>query len=221
MRERQTTLTHELLDYLESNFTAEDNFLAELASEAWENEKIPQINITGYQANFLQFLVKSINAKKLLEIGTLAGYSAISLIRAAGEDAKLITIEKEAKHCEFAKNKIKQVGLDNQIEVVNANALSYLQTYKPDFLFDFIFIDADKSRYYKYLNVLTPFLRTGGLFVADNAFAFGFLLDAAPEKNPDNFKSLLNYHKHLLSLENYFTTLVPIGDGLLVSIKLK
>jgi predicted O-methyltransferase YrrM len=219
MRERQTTITSKLLNYLEQNFTAEDNFLKELARESWENEKIPQINITGYQGNFLQFLVKSIDAKNILEIGTLAGYSAIAMARATNEDAKILTIEKDIRHYEFAKNKIKEAELNNKIEILNEDAREFILNYRPTKLLDLIFIDADKSNYYKYLTALTPYLRKGGLFVADNAFAFGFLLDAAPERNSNNMKSMLNYHKHLLSLNEYFTTIVPIGDGMLVSIR--
>jgi predicted O-methyltransferase YrrM len=219
MRERQTTITTELLNYLEQNFTAEDIFLKELARESWESYKIPQINITGYQGNFLQFLVKSIVAKNILEIGTLAGYSAIAMARATNDDAKILTIEKDIKHYQFAKNKIKEAELDNKIEILNEDAREFILNYHPTELLDLIFIDADKSNYFKYLTALTPYLRKGGLFVADNAFAFGFLLDSAPERNPNNMKSMLNYHKHLLSLEEYFTTIVPIGDGMLVSIK--
>jgi caffeoyl-CoA O-methyltransferase len=219
-RNRQTPITLELLEYLETNFTAEDCFLKKLNQDA-EKEKIPQINITGYQANFLQFLVKSINAKNMLEIGTLAGYSAITLIRAAGKDAKLLTVEKKLNHFEFAKNKIKQAGFEQQIEIVNENAKDFLKKYKPEQKLDFIFVDADKSEYYKYLLALTPYLRKGGLFVADNAFAFGYLLDSAPENNQENVKSMISFHKHLLLMEEYFTTLVPIGDGLLVSTKIK
>ena len=165
--------------------------------------------------------MKSINAKNILEIGTLAGYSAIALIRAAGDDAKLLTVEKNLHHFEFAKNKINQAGFAHQIEVVNASAKDFIKEYKPAEKLDFIFMDADKSEYYKCLLALTPHLRKGGLLVADNAFAFGYLLNSAPENNPLNAKSMLGFHKKLLLLEEYFTTLVPIGDGLLVSTKIK
>ena len=220
MRERQTPLTPELLKYLENNFTAEDDFLKNLATESWENEKIPQINITGFQANFLQFLIKTINAKNIIEIGTLAGYSAIVLARAAGENSKILTIEKDKKHFEFAKNKIKQSGLNTRIEIINADAQEFLKSYKPEIPLDFIFIDANKSAYFKYFSMLEPYLRNGGLCVADNAFAFGHLLDSAIEKNPTAVKSILGYHKQMLEREDFFSTLVPIGDGLLVSLKL-
>jgi len=216
-RPRQTVITPELLEYLEANFTAEDIFLKELNEEATV-ENFPQINITGYQANFLQFLVKSINAKNMLELGTLAGYSAISLIRAAGKNAKLLTVEKNKNHFEFAKNKIKQAGLAEQIEVINENAKDFVKNYQPTEKLDLIFIDADKSEYFNYLLALSPHLKKGGLFIADNAFAFGFLLD---KNNYENPKSMLNFHKHLLSMDEYRTTLVPIGDGLLVSTKIK
>lgn len=220
MRERQTPLTPELIKYLENNFTAEDDFLKNLVIVSWEKENIPKINITGFQANFLQFLIKSINAKNIIEIGTLAGYSAIVLARAAGENSKILTIEKDKKHFEFAKNKIKQSGLETRIEIINADAQEFLKSYKPEPPLDFIFIDANKSAYFKYFSMLAPYLRKGGFCVADNAFAFGHLLDSAVERNPNEIKSMLNYHKQILEREDFFSTLVPIGDGLLVSLKL-
>ncbi len=219
MRDRQTPLTNELQEYLFEHFSAEDEFLNAIANKCWDEAGIPQINITSYQANFLQFLVKSISAKNILEIGTLAGYSAIVLARAAGDDAKIITVEKEAKHAEFAQKKILEAGLQDNIKVITQNAREFIKSFSPENKLDFIFIDADKSSYYKYLNALTPYLREGGLFVFDNAFAFGFLLETAPERNPAEVRSMLAFHQYLLSRKDYFTTLVPIGDGLLVSLR--
>ncbi|MBR3091097.1 MAG: O-methyltransferase [Bacteroidetes bacterium] len=219
MRDRQTEFTAELQNYVYENFNAEDELLKHIANDCWVNAGIPQINITGYQANFLQFLLKAINAKNILEIGTLAGYSSIVMARAVGDDAKILTIEKEQKHADYALKNIIAAGFENKIKIEVCNAHSFVKNYVPSEPLDFVFLDADKSAYFKYLNALTPHIRPGGLVVADNAFAFGFLLDSAPEKNPNEVRSMIGFHQHLLARNDYFTTIVPIGDGMLLSIK--
>lgn len=221
MRERQTPLTEEIQNYIYENFNAEDDFLSEISKQCWVEASIPQINITGYQANFLQFLIKSIDAKNILEIGTLAGYSAIVMARASSAEAKILTIEKEKKHADFAIKKIAEAGFSNKIKVQVEDARQFVKSFKPQTKLDFIFLDANKSSYFKYVNELAPHLRQGGMIVADNAFAFGFLLDSAPERNPKEVRSMLSFHKYLLERDDFFTTIVPIGDGMLISLKNK
>ena len=220
MKNRQTEFTIELQNYVYENFNAEDKLLKDIANNCWEEAQIPQINITGYQAQFLQFIIKAIDAKNILEIGTLAGYSAIVMARAASEDAKVLTIEREKKYADYARNNIIKAGLENKIKIIVENAHSFIKKFAPNELLDLIFLDADKSAYFKYINALTPYLRKGGIVIADNAFAFGFLLDTAPERNPEEVRSMINFHKHLLERKDYFTTIVPIGDGILLSIKI-
>ena len=224
MRKRQTTLTPELLTYIENNFNAENDFLHSLAENCYTDANIPQINITGYQANFLQFIINLVNAKNILEIGTLAGYSAIAMAQAGNNCEKIITIEKNIDYYNYAKQKIKEAKLCNIIEVINANAKQFLTDYnkKTDaLLFDLVFIDADKSNYNNYLELITPLLRKGGVCIFDNAFAFGFLLNSAPERNEGSVKSLMKFHQKLLERTDYKTTIVPVGDGMLLSIKIK
>ncbi len=219
-KHRQTTITEELEKYLYDNFTSEDELLRSIAENCWAEAGIPQINITSYQANFLQFLVKSINAKNILEIGTLAGYSSIVMARAAGTDSHILTIEKKPLHAEYAQKNIKAANLEKNIKIVVANAVDFIKKFTPEEPLDLIFLDADKSNYYKYLVALTPHLKKGGLLIADNAFAFGFLLDTAPERNPEEVRSMLRFHQELLKRNDYFTSLAPIGDGMLISVKL-
>lgn len=219
MRERQTPLTKEIQNYIYENFTAEDELLSEISNQCWAEATIPQINITGYQANFLQFLIKAIDAKNILEIGTLAGYSAIVMARASSAEAKILTIEKEKKHADYAMKKIAEAGFSNKIKVQVEDARQFIKHFTPQTKLDFIFLDANKSSYSQYFDELAPHLRQGGMIVADNAFAFGFLLDSAPERNPKGVRSMLSFHKHILERNDFFTTIVPIGDGMLISLK--
>lgn len=218
MSDKTTPITNELENYLKSNFSADDEFLNQLKLDA-KNHDMPDIYISSVQAKFMQFLLKLMNAKYILEIGTLGGYSAITMARALPEDGKVITIELFEKHADFAKKKIKEAGLDNKIEVINQRGMEFLNSFRPTFELDFVFVDADKDKYWRYLELTTPLIRKGGVFAADNAFAFGFLLDTAPERSPEDVKSIKSFNEHFKNHEAYETTLVPIGDGLIMGIK--
>ncbi|MFP4370584.1 MAG: O-methyltransferase [Candidatus Kapaibacterium sp.] len=215
---KPTPVSEELFEYLLKNFSAEDDFLTQLRKDA-KASGMPEITISPVQGAFMQFMLKMLGAGYVLEIGTLGGYSAIIMARAMNDSGHLITVELNPVHAEFAKEKIKEAGLDHIIEVVNKSGLDFVNSYKPDKPLDFVFVDADKPSYYTYLQQLTPYIRQGGIFAADNAFAFGFLLDAAPERNPDDVKSIISFNTKFREDERYFTHLLSVGDGLILGLK--
>ncbi len=214
-----TPVDEKLFEYLKENFSADDEFLLNLKQDAID-AGFPTISISPDQARFLQVLVKSINAKNVLEIGTLAGYSAISIARAMPDDGKLITLEIEFERAVFAKKMVENAGLGNIIEIQNSKALDFLKSYKFENELDFVFCDADKSEYAKILDIVTPHIRKGGIFAADNAFAFGFLLDTKPERNPEDVKSMLKFNEYFKNKKEYLTCIVPGGDGIIMGVKL-
>lgn len=220
MSARPTQVTDNILEYLREYSSSEDPFLNELRKKAKKN-KIPDIAISAEQGRFMQFILKLINAKYVLEIGTLAGYSAITMARALPEDGKLITIETNKYNAAYALDKFKEAGLENKIELINSNAVQFLENYKPGFEFDFIFLDADKENYPLYLEMLTPLLRNGGIFAGDNAFAFGLINEKDENKiKSKNINCIRKFNKMLMEHDLYpTTTLVPVGDGLIMGIK--
>ncbi|MDT3738171.1 MAG: O-methyltransferase [Candidatus Kapabacteria bacterium] len=220
MSQKPTQVDDRLFEYLKVNFSSEDDFLSNLVIEA-RDEGIPDISISPEQGLFIQFMLKTINAKNVLELGTLAGYSAITMARALPENGKLITVENEYIHAIFAERKIKEAGLNGIIEIQNSEALDFLEYYKPEEPLDFIFIDADKQNYKRYLDKLTPMLRIGGIFAADNAFAFGFVASSKPERNPEDVKSITGFNQYFRSHEQYSVCMVPVGDGMIMGVKLK
>ncbi|MBX3043561.1 MAG: O-methyltransferase [Candidatus Kapabacteria bacterium] len=220
MSQKPTPVDDRLFEYLKQNFSSEDDFLRNLVEEA-RTEGIPDISISPEQGLFMQFILKSIKARNILELGTLAGYSAITMARALPDDAKIITIENEFKHAVFAVKKVKEAGLENIIEVQNSDALEFLRIYNPENKFDFIFVDADKPNYARYLDFLTPMLRVGGIFAADNAFAFGFVASSAPERNPEDVKSITGFNNYFRNHEQYSVCMVPVGDGIIMGVKIK
>jgi len=219
MSQRPTVITDDLYDYMLEMSSGEDEFLRELKATA-KIAGIPEISISPEQARFMQFYIKSIKAKNILEIGSLAGYSAIAMARALPEGGKLVTVELEEKHYLFTKSKVVEAGLENVIEVVHSSGLKYLKSIEnAGMSFDFIFVDADKPNYYKYMIKSLNLLPSGGAFAADNAFAFGFVTDSAPERNPADVKSIKSFNREFTNYEEFFTALVPVGDGLIIGLK--
>jgi len=219
MSSRPTLVTEEIFDYLLHNFSAEDEFLAKLKVDA-SLEKIPEICISAEQGRFLEFYLKSINAKYVLEIGSLAGYSAITMARALPEGGKVIALEIFKKNAYFIRNKVKEAGLEDKIEVINEDAAKFLKNYKPDFEFDFVFIDADKKNYSNYMEMTYPLLRKGGVICGDNALGFGHIAEKDPKSEPGNVKAIQTFNQNMKNHKGLFTTLVTMGDGMCMGIKL-
>lgn len=216
---KSTALREDLFDYLVENFSGENSFLSQIKQEAF-NIGIPTISISPEQLKFIQFLIKSINAKTILEIGTLFGYSAIGMAMAIPEDGKVITIESEPERVELARKNIEKAGYTDKIEVLEGMAIEVLPQIISDLSLDFVFLDADKHNYYKYVKIIDQKLRVGGMITADNAFAFGYITSTAPERNPEDVRSIRLFNQFMNSWDKYFTTISPVGDGLLMSLKI-
>lgn len=214
-----TEITEEIYSYINNKFTSEDLFLKELQIEALSHG-FPDISISPQQASFLGFILKTINAKYVLEIGSLAGYSAISMARELPPDGKLITVELDKERASFVNRKAAEAGLGNVIEVINSDAIEFLKNYKPDFKFDLIFVDADKKGYVDYLNYSLPILRQGGIFAADNALAFGEIANQELDEREPEVIAVRAFNDALSSNTLLKSCLVTIGDGLAMGVKL-
>ncbi|MGG3471092.1 O-methyltransferase [Neobacillus pocheonensis] len=144
---------------------------------------LPAIDVAPNQGKFLYLLAKLKNAKNILEIGTLGGYSSVWLGRALPEDGHLITLEFDKKHAKVAKENIKMAGLENKIEVIVGPALETLPTLKEKgvHFFDFIFIDADKPNNPHYLKWALEYSRPGTVIIVDNVVRNGEVTDEKSE----------------------------------------
>jgi len=218
MSSNPTQVTPEIYGYLQNNFSSEDDFLKNLKKDATE-AGIPEICISEEQGKFLQFYLKSIGAKYVLEIGSLAGYSAITMARALPADGKLIAVEINEKNAKFIEQKAKEAGLENVIEVVNQDAKKFLSDWKPDFELDFVFVDADKKGYKSYFESTTPHIRKGGVFAADNALGFGHIAEKNPKSEPGNVMAIQQFNDMLNDSPDYDTCLVTVGDGMAMGLK--
>lgn len=216
-----TPLTEPVVEYLNRMFPAEDALLAELKSEA-EKAGIPPIQISPEQGAFMQVLLRGMGARRVIEIGTLAGYSAIIMGRALPEDGRLVTVERDPFHAEFARGYIEKAGLAGKIEVRTGAAADVLEReLQGSGPYDFAFIDADKPGYTRYLELILPMMRPGGLIAGDNALAWGRIADELGD-NPDNdpeiesVRGMQNFNKAMADNPRIQACLVPVGDGMCI-----
>ena len=168
--------------YVENLFLPDDPALtAALADSA--AAKLPEIAVSPAQGKLLTVLVRAAGARRILEIGTLGGYSAICLARALPADGRLVTLELNPLHADVARANIARAGLAGRVEVRVGPAVESLAHLAAEGAppFDLIFIDADKPSYVAYLEGSLPLARPGALIIADNVVRQGRILDAASD----------------------------------------
>ncbi len=204
--------------YIDSLFAAEDKALRSALSEM-EREGVPAINVSASEGKLLSVLALSIGAKRILEIGTLGGYSAIWLARAMPEDGKLISLELNPHHADVARRNIERAGLAERVEIRVGPAAESLVALRAEGAesFDLVFIDADKDRYVDYLHHSLPLLRKGGLLLADNTLPDSVL-------TPEGDSGAKRYNTAAVAHPDLVSVIVPVLrtdgiDGLTVSVK--
>lgn len=164
--------------YIGNLLGVEDGVLTDTL-KTMEQTTMGFVNVSANQGKFLQLLARLNNAKKILEIGTLGGYSTIWLARALPDDGRLITLELEQSNADIAQKNIAKAGLENIVEIRVGKAIDLLPELEKDGSkpFDMIFIDADKPPYTEYFEWALKLSRPGTLIVADNVIREGKILD--------------------------------------------
>ena len=150
---------------------------------------LPAINVAPNQGKMLMLLAQAVGARRILEIGTLGGYSTIWLARALPADGALITLEYAPRHAEVARGNLARAGFAGQVEVKVGAASETLPTL--DGPFDFIFIDADKTGYPDYFRQALRLARPGTLIVTDNMIRAGKVVDPAGDANAEGVRRML------------------------------
>lgn len=169
--------------YIEDLFVPSDAVLSG-AVEAGRNAGLPQVQISPVQGKFLWLLARLIGARRILEIGTLAGYSTISLARALPADGRLVTLERDPKHATVARGNLDRAGLAERVEVRVGPALEGLAALgragEPPM--DLVFIDADEASYTEYLDWAVRLSRSGSVIVADNVIHGGAVMSHSDDE---------------------------------------
>jgi len=173
---------------------------------------MPEIQLGPSEGRLLEILLGLAHATKVVEVGTLAGYSALWMARALPPGGRVWTIESDPGHAEVAAEVIAASGLGDRVTILRgdaAEALPMLSEFGP---FCAVFLDADKGRYDVYGRWATENLRSGGLLIADNAYLFGRLLDQSEEA-----AAMRRFHEEMAV--NYRSVCVPTPDGLAVGVR--
>jgi predicted O-methyltransferase YrrM len=215
LSETSTPVTAEHFRYIAGHTVAEDRFLRDLKAAA-AAAGIPPIWIAPEQASFMQILLRLQGARDVVEVGTLAGYSAIWMARALPPEGRVRTIELDPRHAEFAERWIARSDVADKVQVLRGAGAQVLPGL-PDASADAAFLDADKPSHPLYLAECLRILRPRGLVMVDNAFAFGELLD--PRATRADVEAVRAFNERLAKSSGLQGVIVPLGDGLWVAVR--
>jgi len=204
----------QLNEYVTGLFAREDEVLRWIKAET-QRHGLPNINLQPFEGRLLQILLHALNARKVVEIGTLAGYSGVWIARALPPGGKLYTLEKSSKHAQIARTSFDRAGVSDRVEQVEGSASDMLPKMAAKGPFDLVFIDANKDGYPDYLRWAVDNLRPGGMVAAHNALRSGRIL--APETEED--RTIHTFNQSLASDSRLESTILAIGDGMAVGIK--
>lgn len=202
--------------YVEKYSEQETELLQELNHETWEKILTPRMLSGHLQGRVLSMLSHMIQPTNILEIGTYTGYSALCLAEGLKENGSIDTIDINEELENFAKKYFDKAGLLNTIKQHIGNALDIIPTLNRTY--DIVFIDADKSNYINYYNLVFDMVNPGGYIIADNVLWSGKVTEPI-EKMDEDTKTLVDYAQHLANDKRVQQVIFPIRDGLMIARK--
>ena len=203
-----------LEEYIGALYAHDDALLNALREEA-DRAGLPPIAISPRAGRVLQVLLRAIGARRVLEIGTLGGYSAIWMGRALGDEGRILSLEIDPAHAEFARRYLERAGLGDRVTVRVGRALDLLPALDGE-SFDAVFIDADKEPMPTYLDWALRLTRKGGIIAADNALWAGRVAD--PEVQDAATLAVREFNRRFASDPRLEATVLPVGDGLAIGV---
>jgi caffeoyl-CoA O-methyltransferase len=198
--------------YMDGLLPARDPVLQEMEEQAQRRD----IPIVGPAVGRLLYqYARILGAKKIFELGSAIGYSTVWWARAVGDAGNVYYTDGDKKNAAEARGYFEKAGLAERIQVEVGDALELLSEQKQQF--DIIFNDVDKEDYPRVLHLVSSRLRKGGLFITDNALWYGRVTESNPEK--ESTRAVLEFNKRLYAMQEFFTAIVPLRDGLAVAMK--
>ena len=208
--------------YIEHVSCDEDENLKRI-SRSIQEAGIPDVSVSPNQGKYLEILARTAGSRRILELGTLGGYSTVWLARSLPSDGKLITIEFDSQHAQLARSNFALVGLDQLIELREGKALDILHEMirSGEERFDFVFIDADKPPYKEYFQLAIQLCRKGAMIICDNVIRNGQVLD--PACHDEKVKGVQRLNGWLKECKEVSATIVQnVGvkehDGMVVAV---
>ena len=203
--------------YIRSLYCKEDSKFHDIFQSASDKRNI---QLSPEEGKLLSMLIAIHKSKYVLELGTLVGYSCCWIASSLPEDGKVITLEADISRHNIAKQNFAKMPFANKITAVHADAIDFLKNLNLDYKFDAIFIDAKKSDYPLYLKLSYPFLKIGGLIIADNTLLFGSILEDSMPKYHKKWQAIKDFNIEISDQQKYKSLIFPTNDGLAVSVKL-
>ena len=210
-------INEKIVEYLNGLYKPLSTELSGLRKEGEEN-RIPII-VRDTEELILNFL-RIRQPHRILEIGTAIGYSACCFATVC-KDCPITTIEYNPEMKEIAERNIKRLGFDNQIRVLEGDAVEVMKGMNRDELFDFVFIDAGKSHYMDFFEEARRLCTENALIISDNVLLKGKTVSDEYDphgKHKTNVRKMREFINHITKLENAHTSIIPVGDGLAISI---
>lgn len=170
--------------------------------------------------SFLRVLIEIKKPKRILELGTAIGYSAILMANTMSENCRITTIENYDKRIPIARDNFKRAGVEEKVELLEGDALEILQKINEPY--DFVFMDAAKAQYLVYLKEIMRLLPVGGILIADNVLQDGELVEsryAVERRNRTIHSRMREYLYEVKNMKELETTIIPIGDGITLSVR--
>ena len=207
-------LLEKIDNYVVEHSQQESTLLRDLSRETWQKVLNPRMLSGAFQGRILSMISKLIQPKNILEIGTYTGYSALCIAEGLPEEGMIYTLDINEELEDLQNKYFEKSGYRNKIKQFFGNAIEIIPTL--DIKFDLVFIDADKSNYANYFNLVINKMNSGGVILSDNVLWSGKVVESLNPKDIDT-KALLEYNLLLSSDERVETVLLPIRDGLTIS----
>lgn len=209
-------INREYIDvYINSLIKDEDEKLECFRKECLERQ-LPIIHKEVGQ--FIKLMIKQLNAKSIIEVGTNVGYSSIFMSKVMNSEGKVVSLERNEKFYLEAIKNIKQFGLEKNIEVIFGEAVDILDNINGSF--DIAFIDAAKSYYTTFFDKCSKMMKTGGVIISDNVLYQGMIAsdDLVVRRKKTLVRNMREYLEYISHDERYVTSILPLGDGLAVTL---
>jgi predicted O-methyltransferase YrrM len=218
MKTKSFFLTPEIHGYILDHVRAPDAIQRELIEETGKLGGISMMQIAPEQGAFMELLVKLCGARRAVEVGTFTGYSALCIARALGSQGSLLCLDTSAEWTAIAQRFWKKAGVAGRIELRLAPGAETLAALPRQELFDFGFIDADKSGYRTYYEEILARLRPGGLIVCDNVLWGGSVADRSAQD--DQTRAIREFNDFVAGDARVDCSMIAVGDGLTLARKL-
>jgi caffeoyl-CoA O-methyltransferase len=216
MSRQSFLLDEQLAAYIADRVPAPSPLERELIAETGQLE-MGQMQISPEQAAFLRFLVTVSGAKQILEIGSFTGYSALAMASALPADGALIALDRSEEWTAIARRHWEQAGLTDRIDLRIGDAAESLGAMSEEPTFDLVFLDADKTGYPEYLELVVPRMNPGGVLVADNTLRRGRVADS--EDTSESIEAVRRFNDLITADDRLEAQLLPLFDGLTVAVK--